>query len=265
MSESLTFCRLNNNCASQHYFSPFHTRFIVRSDDNIQVKLDKVKLLLLLSNYDNHQAILREFIVSAISVIIITAIKIVAKCYSQDVNDQVAAAAIHAIGRCARMFPDCTSQCLSALMTMIEGNHGERIHITTVCYDRVISEQLVIDVVVNNAVLVLKHLIQSKPASPAEVSFSGSQLAIISRLARRIEDISHPRAKACVLWLVGQYSATEHGEDSQSGLSGAVDWAPDVLRRSAKSFKKEVLRFMFQLAEFSLICTHLRLHQSNSK
>ena len=140
-------------------------------------------------------------------------------------------------------------------MAVIEGNHGERIHISTVYYDRVIPEQHVIDVVVNNAVLVLKHLIQCKPASPAEVSFSGSQLAIISRLARRIEDISHPRAKACVLWLVGQYSATEHAEDGQSGLSGAVDWAPDVLRRSAKSFRKEVLRFMFLLAEFSLTDT----------
>ena len=31
--------------------------------------------MLLLSNYDNHQAILREFIVSAISVILIISIK----------------------------------------------------------------------------------------------------------------------------------------------------------------------------------------------
>jgi AP-3 complex subunit beta len=105
--------------------------------------------------------------------------------------------------------------------------------------------------VVNSAVLVLKNLIQFKPASSATGSFSNSHLTVISHLARRIEDIRHPHAKACVLWLVGQFSATGR-EETESGLGAAADWAPDVLRKSAKSFRNEVLSFIL-LLRYSLI------------
>jgi len=97
------------------------------------------------------------------------------------------------------------------------------------------------DIVLSNAVLVLKYLVQSQlelsgiPTSPP----SQMPLTIISHLARRIDDIQHPQAKACVLWLVGQYSAASMHE-SGTDLSGVVAWAPDVLRKLAKSFGKEV-------------------------
>ena len=100
------------------------------------------------------------------------------------------------------------------------------------------SDQHVQDIVVNSAVLVLKNLIQFKPATSATKSVSDSHLTVISHLARRIEDICHPHAKACVLWLVGQFSAT--GQEIGVGLGAAADWAPDVLRKSAKSFRNEV-------------------------
>ena len=47
----------------QHLFSPYYTRFLVRSDDLPQVKKDKIKLLLNVLTIDNYQGILREFIV----------------------------------------------------------------------------------------------------------------------------------------------------------------------------------------------------------
>jgi AP-3 complex subunit beta len=64
-----------------------------------------------------------------------------------------------------------------------------------------------------------------------------TSIIIISRLARGIDDIKHPTARACVIWLVGQYAETE---DSMSAMQAIADWAPDVLRKLAKSFGEEV-------------------------
>ncbi|KII84456.1 hypothetical protein PLICRDRAFT_168063 [Plicaturopsis crispa FD-325 SS-3] len=183
-----------------HLFSPHYTRFLVLSDDLRQTKQDKIRILLKVMTLDNHQAILREFID-----------------YADDTDDDVVADSIHAIGRCSRLAPDCVQQCLTALMTMIKSRH---------------------DVVVSNAVLVLKALVQSQlQPSPSAVNRpTESPLTIISYLARRIEDIRHPQAKACVIWLVGQYSPDP---ESKSAMEGIADWAPDVLRRSAKTFIHE--------------------------
>lgn len=104
--------------------------------------------------------------------------------------------------------------------------------------------------VVSNAVVVLKSLVQSQ----LQTSLSSSQstlsairnethpaLAIIAQLAQRIVDIKHSEARACVLWLVGQYA--ESGAQSQGasdGIDGIAAWAPDVLRQAAKVFHQEV-------------------------
>jgi AP-3 complex subunit beta len=69
-------------------------------------------------------------------------------------------------------------------------------------------------------------------------SLSQSHLSIISNLANKLEGIQHPRARACVIWLVGQYSMSSPAGHS-SDLDGVSTWAPDVLRRMAKSFINE--------------------------
>lgn len=103
-----------------------------------------------------------------------------------------------------------------------------------------VSNKLPKDVVVGSAVLVLKRLVQlqiSNP-TPADVaSTSESPLAIVSHLARKIDDIRHAQARACVLWLVGQYAASE---GKTAGPEGMVEWAPDILRKAAKTFSQEV-------------------------
>ena len=101
------------------------------------------------------------------------------------------------------------------------------------------------DVVVSNAVLVLKSLVQTQlqAQSSSVILTSSTQppLAIISHLARRIDDIRHSQARACVLWLVGQYSEVDDTKES-GGIEGIADWAPDVLRKTAKTFSNEVSR-----------------------
>jgi AP-3 complex subunit beta len=91
------------------------------------------------------------------------------------------------------------------------------------------------DVVVSNTILVLRSFIQNKSHSTA----ASSATSVISRFAYRIENIRHPQAKACALWLVGQYSPDPNLE-SVGGPDGVANWAPDVLRKCAKSFGNEV-------------------------
>jgi AP-3 complex subunit beta len=93
---------------------------------------------------------------------------------------------------------------------------------------------------------VLKSLVQTELRSSrsAPATFANqSPLSIISKLAYRIDDIQHPHARACVLWLVGQYAATSATTGSAAGVpDGVASWAPDVLRKAAKSFSQEVGR-----------------------
>ncbi|KAJ7903631.1 adaptin N terminal region-domain-containing protein [Mycena olivaceomarginata] len=188
--------------SAPNLFSPFYHQFLVRTDDLRQVKQIKIKVLLLLANFDTYQAILREFID-----------------YADDPDDEVVSDAIRAIGKCAHSIPECAQQCLTALITMIR-NHR--------------------DAVVSSAVMVLKYLVQSQltaaSSSSAAATPQQSSLKIIAQLARRIDDIRHAQARACVLWLVGQYSASN---EPSSGPEGVVEWAPDVLRKSAKGFATE--------------------------
>ncbi|KAI0926282.1 hypothetical protein AcW1_008493 [Taiwanofungus camphoratus] len=191
--------------------APFYARFLIRADDVRQVKRDKVRLLRAVMTVDNHQALLRELI-----------------SYVDDTADDLVADAIQAIGHCARIIPEATQQCLAALMTFIQSKH---------------------DVVVANSVLVLKSLVQIRLQQQQNVlasvagSSSTSPLSIIARLAWRIDEIRHPKARACVLWLVGQYAPTTSSQENgvpAAGPQGMAEWAPDVLRKSAKSFMQEV-------------------------
>lgn len=187
-------------CEHPYLFSSHHARFLIRTGDPRQVKRNKIKVLLSLCSIENHQVLLREFID-----------------YADDPDDVVVGDAIHAVGQCARHVTTCAQQCISALLTMIKSRH---------------------DAVVSNAILVLKSLVQNQLLNTHLVGGSTSQspLTIISQLARRIDDIKHPRARACVLWLAGQYCPTE-GEST--AIDGVADWAPDVLRKTAKTFNNE--------------------------
>ena len=116
--------------------------------------------------------------------------------------------------------------------------------------------------IVSNAVVVLKSLVQSQlqtslSASTSTLSTirneSHPALGIIAQLAQKIDDIKHSEARACVVWLVGQYA--EIGAQSQGasdGIAGIAAWAPDVLRQTAKSFLQEVFG-SFILTFISLI------------
>ncbi|KAH8100165.1 adaptin N terminal region-domain-containing protein [Cristinia sonorae] len=187
---------------------PHHAAFFVRTDDIQQIKRDKMQLLRTVISAENYQVLLREFIH-----------------YADDPDDELVADAIKAIGHCARIIPESTQQSLNALMGFIQSHY---------------------DVVVANAVLVLKSLVQirlhKQDLLPSSTAYS--PMAIISNLAYRIDEIRHPKARACVIWLVGQYAASpvtsENGALPHTGrVEGVASWAPDVLRKAAAGFMKE--------------------------
>lgn len=94
---------------------------------------------------------------------------------------------------------------------------------------------------VSNAVLVLKILVQNELELESHNRSIQTQqnpgMTIISHLARRIDDIRHSQARACVIWLAGQYAASDA---PSAGCAGIYDWAPDVLRKAVKGFINEV-------------------------
>lgn len=120
------------------------------------------------------------------------------------------------------------------------------------------------DTVVSNAVMVLQTLVQmqlSKPSMKSLASSSESPLSIIGHLARRIDDIKHARARACVVWLVGQYGGSD---ERGRGVEGIAEWAPDVLRKMAKGFGQEESLVKLQVVTlaaklFVLNCVDARL------
>ena len=79
-------------------------------------------------------------------------------------------------------------------------------------------------------------------------------LTIVERLAYRIDEIRHAQARACILWLVGQYAA----DDSPNAMvEGVVPWAPDVFRKIAKSFRDEARGRTLHLRSVELAHTFL--------
>lgn len=88
-----------------------------------------------------------------------------------------------------------------------------------------------------NAVVELKSLVQTQMQMRG-TSHAGpsAPLTIVERLAYRIDEIRHAQARACIVWLVGQYAA----DDSPNAvIEGVKPWAPDVLRKIAKSLRDE--------------------------
>jgi AP-3 complex subunit beta len=159
------------------------------------------------------------------------------KDYTNDIDDGVVSEAMLAIGRCAARIPESVQQCLTALIVMIKSRYGS-CSLSFVFYE-IIYLLVILDTVVSSAVMVLKYLVQTQLSAQAPIAFastSQSPMSIIAHLARRIDDVKHSQARACVLWLVGQYAATD---EKGPGPEGIAEWAPDVLRKVAKSFGQE--------------------------
>ncbi|KIR69609.1 AP-3 complex subunit beta [Cryptococcus bacillisporus CA1873] len=155
----------------------------------------------------------------------------------------VAEEAVRAIGSCIKTHSDLASSGLSALMKLLKSDR---------------------ETLVAQAVLVLKSIILSH--SQALGSSTSSPQLLVARLAKGLDTIVSPKARASVYWLVGQFSAIDPSEESEKkglGWEGVALWVPDVLRKAIKGFTNESVSAKLQI--LTLATKILVIAQSNPK
>ncbi|MCJ1390890.1 AP-3 complex subunit beta [Xylographa bjoerkii] len=106
---------------------------------------------------------------------------------------------VRAIGRCAQNDSRTSKRCLNLLLRQTSSEDGN---------------------LVAEALTVVRHLIQQDPPS---------HTTTVVRLAKNLDTMTNPEARASIIWLVGEFADTE-GEDNI---------APDVLRILAQGFADE--------------------------
>ncbi|KAI9889620.1 MAG: AP-3 complex subunit beta [Vezdaea aestivalis] len=106
---------------------------------------------------------------------------------------------VRAIGRCAQNDPASSARCMRLLLRQISSPDGN-----------LVAESLT----------VIRHLIQQDP---------GNHATTVIRLAKKLDTITSPDARASIIWLVGEFA----------GINGANNVAPDVLRILTKGFAEE--------------------------
>ncbi len=175
--------------------------------------------------------------------------------YVQTQDKEFAASAIDAIGRCAANIKEVTDVCLSGLVNLMANKNGTsiscRFHFATLTFILRLSLLLIIrhfrfvcssefrecpfsrlcfcgnfrsvfsllETVVAQSVVVIKRLLQLQPSAHKD---------IIMSMAKLIDSVRVPAARASIVWLIGEYCRT------------VPLIAPDVLRKMAKSFIHEV-------------------------
>uniref|UniRef100_A0A8C6X3Y0 AP-3 complex subunit beta n=1 Tax=Naja naja TaxID=35670 RepID=A0A8C6X3Y0_NAJNA len=138
--------------------------------------------------------------------------------YVKSQDKQFAAATIRAIGRCATNISEVTDTCLNGLVCLLSNRD---------------------EIVVAESIVVIKKLLQTQPAHHGE---------IIKHMARLLDNITVPVARASILWLTGEY------------CERVPKIAPDVLRKMAKSFTVEN-----DLVKLQILNLGAKLYLTNSK
>ncbi|XP_045704148.1 AP-3 complex subunit beta-1 [Phyllostomus hastatus] len=138
--------------------------------------------------------------------------------YVKSQDKQFAAATIQTIGRCATNILEVTDTCLNGLVCLLSNKD---------------------EIVVAESVVVIKKLLQMQPAQHGE---------IIKHMAKLLDSITVPVARASILWLIGE------------NCERVPKIAPDVLRKMAKSFTTED-----DLVKLQILNLGAKLYLTNSK
>ena len=128
---------------------------------------------------------------------------------------------VRAIGRCAQADTDTSQRCLSLLLRQISSPDGN---------------------LVAEALEVVRQLILREPKK---------HQGTVVRLAKSLDAASNPQARACIIWLVGEFASIE----PQNNI------AADVLRILAKAFADEPEAAKLQII---LLAAKVYAHHLNS-
>jgi hypothetical protein len=138
---------------------------------------------------------------------------------------------VRAIGRCCAASPSATAsrRCLNVLLKQLHASEDT--------------------ILVGEAMEVIRHLIQRDPLAHRKT---------VIRLAKNLDTLTSPQARASVVWLVGEYAA---GQDDEGG-DGSKGIAADVLRILVKGYVDESEEVRAQIV---LLAAKVYLHYLNAK
>ena len=119
--------------------------------------------------------------------------------FSRSHDQELVRDSVRAIGRCAQNDTRTSTRCLKILLNQVSSPDGN---------------------LVSEALTVIRHLIQQQPSA---------HTGTVIRLAKSLDTITSPEARATIIWLVGEFA----GVDPENNI------APDVLRILAKAFSDE--------------------------
>ena len=119
--------------------------------------------------------------------------------FTRSTEPEMVQQSVRAIGRCAQHDHHASTRCLRLLLSQLSSQDGN-----------LVAESLT----------VIRHLIQQDP--PAHVQ-------TVVRLAKNLDTMTNPQARAAIIWLVGEFA----------GLPDDENIAPDVLRILTKGFVDE--------------------------
>ncbi|TQS34678.1 hypothetical protein Golomagni_04929 [Golovinomyces magnicellulatus] len=135
-------------------------------------------------------------------------------------DDEIVGKAVRAIGRCAQSDTGASSRCMRILLK----------HSTST------NQNLV-----QESMIVIRHLILKDP---------DSHIKTVIWLAKNLDSTSNPTARASIIWLVGEFSGINHGNNV----------AADVLRILTKGFADETKEVKLQIV---LLAAKVYLHYLN--
>ncbi|MCJ1354779.1 MAG: AP-3 complex subunit beta [Icmadophila ericetorum] len=141
--------------------------------------------------------------------------------FTKSPDNDLVCESVRAIGRCAQHESQSSSRCLKLLLKQITNNND----------DNLLAESLT----------VIRHLIQQNPSA---------HLTTVIKLAKNLDTIVNPFARANIIWLIGEFAGVEEDKNI----------APDVLRILAPGFADESEAAKLQIV---LLAAKVYVHHLN--
>lgn len=211
------------------HFRRYTTHFLLRTTDTSRTQELKLEMLTLLFPHSNMRG--QSLILTELS-------HFSSSSPSSPDGQKLVRHCVRAIGRCAQSAPPgsrTADRCMGLLLSFLSSPSSA---------SGGVSNQLVAE-----SLTVLRHLIQADPSS---------HVSTVTRLAKNLDDMRDPSARAAVVWLVGEYA----------GLNGGENISADVLRILAKGFvgEEEAVRAQICLLAAKVYCVWLNSwHAANGQ
>ncbi|PIN12172.1 Vesicle coat complex AP-3, beta subunit [Handroanthus impetiginosus] len=151
-------------------FSPYFEDFFISSSDSYQIKTLKLEILSSIASSSSISSIFLEF-----------------QDYIRDPDRKFAADTVATIGLCAQRLPDVANTCLEGLLFLALSESSNRNSAS-------LGEE---EIVLVQVIKSIKTIIKQDPQSHERV---------IVHLARSLDSMHAPAARAMVIWMLGEYS-----------------------------------------------------------